>query len=110
MQVITLHYQIDVRATNVCVGFRGIRNRSRNVGWVCVFFVCRCFYLFSLGRVFRRLQKNLLTVAIYGRPKAFVIRDEISKYLESSNIEIDGVVEAFHVRFAFSDHLSFPDY
>lgn len=47
-----------------------------------------------------RLQKNLLTVAIYGRPKAFVNRDEISNYLESSNCEIDGVVDAFKVGLA----------
>ena len=52
-------------------------------------------------RTLKDLHKHVLRFAIYGRPKAFVNRDEISAYFESLNVQIDSVHKSFAVRIGF---------
>lgn len=43
----------------------------------------------------------MLRFAIYGRPKAFVNREEISGYFEGFNVEMDKVLKSFAVSKVF---------
>ena len=51
----------------------------------------------TASRTLKDLHKHVLRFAIYGRPKAFVTRDEISGYFETFNVQIDSVLKMFAV-------------
>lgn len=51
----------------------------------------------SVEEVLKGLHKHVLRFAIYGRPKAFVNREEISGYFEGFNVEMDKVLKSFAV-------------
>jgi hypothetical protein len=48
-------------------------------------------------RTLKNLHKHVLRFAIYGRPKAFINREEISGFFEGFNIEMDKVLKSFAV-------------
>ncbi|KAG8847024.1 hypothetical protein FRB91_000261 [Serendipita sp. 411] len=51
----------------------------------------------EIEETFKQLHRHILRFAIYGRPKAFVNREEISTYFEQYNIHIDQLVKRFAV-------------
>lgn len=51
----------------------------------------------AIEETLKDLHKHVLRFAIYGRPKAFVTRAEISAYFETFNIQVDSVLKMFAV-------------
>ncbi|CAG7852905.1 SubName: Full=Uncharacterized protein {ECO:0000313/EMBL:CCA72244.1} [Serendipita indica DSM 11827] len=51
----------------------------------------------NVEETLKYLQKHMLRFAIYGRPKAFVNREEIAAFFEEFNINMDKVLKSFAV-------------